>query len=93
MQTPVEPGSNRYLGSVYVIDPETGKATTPGVTIQQVEGGFDPTGLSTEAKQNQIITALQNLTTAYQNADVQEVVVTDDELPPVSGQATATKQA
>lgn len=75
-----------------ILTDEMGVPYKAGVTVQQVEGGFDPTGLSTEAKQNAIISALQDLTSAYQNADVQEVVVTGDELPPVSGQATATKQ-
>lgn len=75
-----------------ILTDEWGVPYKAGVTVQQVEGGFDPTGLSTEAKQNSIITAIQNLTTAIEANEIQEVVLTDDELPPVSGQATATKQ-
>lgn len=87
---PVE--RNATIGGIFLVDPETNLPYKAGVTVQQVEGGFDPSGLSTEAKQNAIISAIQNLTTQIQNNEIQEVVLTDDELPPVSGQATSTKQ-
>lgn len=92
MKNPNAPGSNRYIGGVYVLDPITKKPVSPGVTIQQVDGGFDPAGLSTEEKQDAILAALQELIDAFGATDTQEVVITDDQLPPVEGQATATKQ-
>lgn len=79
-------------GRITLIDPETGQPYKAGVTVQQVEGGFDPTGLSTEQKQDAILSALQELIAAFQATGPQEVYVTDDALPPVEGQATATKQ-
>jgi hypothetical protein len=87
---PVE--RNATVGGIFLVDPETNKPYKAGVTVQQVEGGFDPTGLSTEAKQNAILSAIENLTTAFQDNEIQEVVLTDDQLPPVDGQATESKQ-
>lgn len=85
---------NATMGGVVLVDPDSGKPYKAGVTVQQVEGGFDPTGLSTEAKQNEIIAALDTLATALapESSGPTEVTVTDDQLPPVEGQATATKQ-
>lgn len=87
---PVE--RNATIGGIFLVDPETNLPYKAGVTIQQVEGGFDPTGLSTAQKQDAIVSAIQNLSTTLLSEDVQEVVITDDELPPVSGQATSAKQ-
>lgn len=83
---PITPG--RFV----LVDPESGEPYKAGVTVQQVEGGFDPTGLSTEQKQDAILSALQELIDAFGANTTQEVVITDDQLPPVEGQATATKQ-
>lgn len=80
------------IGGVVLIDPHTKKPYKSGVTVQQVEGGFDPTGLSTEEKQDLILAAIQDLTAAFQATGPEEVNVVDDQLPPVEGQATATKQ-
>lgn len=87
------PGSSRYVGGVHIIDPKTGLPVVPGVTIQQVEGGFDPSGLATDEGQSDILAALQQLITVVQaSANDGEVSIADEELPPVAGGATATKQ-
>lgn len=85
---------NATMGGVVLVDPDSGKPYKAGVTVQQVEGGFDPTGLSTEEKQNAIISALEDLISAItaDAAGPTEVAITDDQLPPVEGQATASKQ-
>lgn len=85
---------NATMGGVVLVDPDTGKPYKAGVTVQQVEGGFDPTGLSTEEKQDAILSALKALTSAItaDAAGPTEVAITDDQLPPVEGQATASKQ-
>lgn len=80
------------LDGVVLVDPLTGQPYKAGVTVQQVEGGFDPTGLSTEEKQDLILAAIQDLTAAFQATGPEEVNVVDDQLPPVEGQATATRQ-
>lgn len=80
------------VGGILLIDPATGKPYKAGVTVQQVEGGFDPTGLSTEAKQDQIVSALGDLSVAIESSGPQEVTLVDGSLPAVSGQATAAKQ-
>lgn len=81
------------MGGVVLIDPATKKPYKAGVTVQQVDGGFDPTGLATDEGQSDILAALQQLITAVQvSANDGEVSIADEELPPVSGGATATKQ-
>lgn len=78
------------LGGIFLVDPVTRKPYKAGVTIQQVEGGFDPTGLATDAKQDEIVTALSAVADAVSTESA--VTILDDELPPVQGQATANKQ-
>lgn len=93
MDNAIFPGSSRYVGGVHIIDPKTGLPVVPGVTIQQVEGGFDPTGLATDTGQEVIVQALEDLLAAVRaNGSNGEVSIADEELPPVSGGATATKQ-
>jgi hypothetical protein len=80
------------VDGVILVDPN-GEPYKAGVTVQQVEGGFDSTGLATESKQDDTISALEALTATMEGVEgPQEVVITDDQLPPVSGQATAAKQ-
>jgi hypothetical protein len=73
-----------------VLVDEKGVPYKAGVTIQQVEGGFDPTGLATDAKQDEIVTALGAVADAVSTESA--VTILDDELPPVQGQATSNKQ-
>lgn len=81
------------MGGVVLVDPATKKPYKAGVTIQQVEGGFDPTGLATDTGQEVIVQALEDLLAAVRaNATNGEVSIADEELPPVAGGATATKQ-
>lgn len=81
------------MGGVVLIDPATKKPYKAGVTVQQVDGGFDPTGLATDEGQSDILAALQQLITAVQaSANDGEVSIADEELPPVAGGATETKQ-
>lgn len=81
------------LDGVVLVDPNSGEPYKAGVTIQQVEGGFDPTGLATDDKQDAILSALSDLIAAVQaNGSDGDVSIADEELPPVSGQATASKQ-
>lgn len=93
MDNAILPGSSRYVGGVHIIDPKTGLPVVPGVTIQQVDGGFDPTGLATDTGQEVIVQALEDLLAAVRaQTSNGEVSIADEELPPVSGGATATKQ-
>lgn len=81
------------LDGVVLVDPISGEPYKAGVNIQQVEGGFDPTGLATDTGQEVIVQALEDLLAAVRaNATNGEVSISDEELPPVSGGATATKQ-
>lgn len=81
------------MGGVVLVDPATKKPYKAGVTIQQVDGGFDPTGLATDTGQEVIVQALEDLLTAVRaNATNGEVSIADEELPPVAGGATAIKQ-
>jgi len=81
------------MGGVVLVDPATKKPYKAGVTIQQVDGGFDPTGLATDTGQEVIVQALEDLLAAVRaNATNGEVSIADEELPPVAGGATATKQ-
>lgn len=81
------------VGGVVLIDPSTQKPYKSGVTIQQVDGGFDPTGLATDTGQDTIVLALEELLAAVRaNASNGEVSIVDDELPPVTGGSTAAKQ-
>lgn len=81
------------MGGVVLVDPATKKPYKAGVTIQQMDGGFDPTGLATDTGQEVIVQALEDLLAAVRaNATNGEVSIADEELPPVSGGATATKQ-
>lgn len=78
------------LDGVVLVDPLTGQPYKAGVTIQQVDGGFDPTGLATDAKQDETIAAISDLADAVVGESA--VTIIDDELPPIQGQATANKQ-
>lgn len=81
------------VGGVVLVDPTTQKPYKSGVTIQQVDGGFDPTGLATDTGQDTIVAALKDVLAAVQaNATNGEVSIVDDVLPPVSGGSTAAKQ-
>lgn len=81
------------VGGVVLVDPTTQKPYKSGVTIQQVDGGFDPTGLATDTGQDTIVAALEDVLAAVQaNATNGEVSIVDDVLPPVSGGSTAAKQ-
>lgn len=81
------------MGGVVLVDPATKKPYKAGVTIQQVDGGFDPTGLATDDKQDEIVLALEELLAAVKaNTSNGDVSIADAELPPVAGGATSAKQ-
>ena len=81
------------MGGVVLVDPATKKPYKAGVTIQQIDGGFDPTGLATDTGQEVIVQAIEDLLAAVRaNATNGEVSIADEELPPVAGGASATKQ-